>query len=249
MEEALCGRYKYYINSYFTDCKKQASLSALFLLLQESAWKHAEEHNFGWTALSENNYSWALSRIKVCINSYPLLHDSVFLETWSKEPDALMAYRDFEMFSTDNTKILSATSAWLILNTENRKLQRISSMKHNFPISINRHAMQTTLGKLPQHSSPADPQNYPVNTIPYSAIDINGHVNNTLYLQWIIDSFPPNYIMTHDVYEAEINYLQESVLGQQYYVVIEEIAQNEYLCSVVRFHDNKALSRMILKFR
>jgi acyl-ACP thioesterase len=246
-EQSLCGRYEYHVNSYYTDLKKQLTLPALFCFLQESAFKHAENHNFGWTTMSENSFFWALSRMKVQINDYPLWNDSIFVETWSKKPDTIMAYRDFEVFLPDNKKSISATSAWLMLNMETRKPQRIALMKDKFPEPCSRNAFNIRLEKLPQHKNPA--KDYFIHTVPYSAIDINGHVNNTLYVQWVIDSFPVDYILNHDIFDIEINYLQEAIINQQYFVIIEEFSQNEYLCSVIRYPDNRELSRMMLKFR
>jgi acyl-ACP thioesterase len=246
-KQSLCGKYEYEVNSYLTDLKSQLSLPALFYLLQESAFIHAETHNFGWATLSENNLFWALSRIKVQIDDYPLWKDTVFVETWSKGPDNIMAYRDFEVYSSNSKKILAATSAWLILNMETRKPQRITPMKDKFPAPYDRRALDIRLEKLPQHK--VRPSDYIVYTVPYSAIDINGHVNNTLYIQWVIDNFPVDYIINHNVYDIEINYLHEAMAGLQYYVIIEDILPDEYLCSIVRFPDNKELSRMMLKFR
>ncbi|MDR1582381.1 MAG: hypothetical protein LBS55_03835 [Prevotellaceae bacterium] len=246
-QQPLCGKYEYTVNSYLTDLQKRLSLPALFYLLQESALIHAESYNFGWTDLSENNFFWALARIKAQIDDYPQWKDSISVETWSKGPDAVMAYRDFEVYSSDNKKILSATSAWLMLSMETRKPQRIALMKDKFPAPYDRSAINIRLEKLPQHRIQASDNI--VNTVPYSAIDINGHVNNTLYIQWVMDSFPVDYILNHEVYDIEINYLQEAKINQRYYVIIEEFSPNEYLCSVVRHPDNKELSRMMLKFR
>jgi acyl-ACP thioesterase len=160
-----------------------------------------------------------------------------------------MANRDFEVYSSNGKKIVSATSAWLMLDTETRKPQRITLMQDKFPERYERSALDVRLEKLPQHSISIRTGNYPVNTVSYSAIDINGHVNNTLYIQWVIDAFPVDYILSHDVYDIEVNYLQEAMLNQQYYVIVEELLPDEYLCSVVRSLDNKDLSRMVLKFR
>jgi acyl-ACP thioesterase len=247
MGKQSCGKYEYHVNSYFTDLKKQLSLPAVFYFLQESALKHAESYNFGWKTMSENRLFWALSRIKLQIDEYPSLEDSIFVETWSKEPDMIMAHRDFEIFSSDDKKLLSATSAWLMLSMDNRKPQRIAVMKEHFPIPCNRNAIDVRLEKLPQHKIMSD--DYPVNRVPYSAIDMNGHVNNTLYIQWVIDAFPVDYILNHDVCEIEVNYLHEAIADQQYYVVIEELLHDEYLCSVVKYPEAKDLSRMRLKFR
>jgi acyl-ACP thioesterase len=197
--------------------------------------------------MSEDKFFWALSRIKVQIDSYPEWEDSIFVETWSKGPDTIMAYRDFEVYSSKGDKIMSATSAWLMLSMETRKPQRMEQMKDKFPAQYDRSALDVRLEKLPQHSIPAG--DCRTNTVPYSAIDINGHVNNTLYIQWVIDAFPVDYILNHDVCDIEINYLQEAMLNQNYHVLIEKLADNVYLCSAVRSQDNKDLSRMVLKFR
>jgi acyl-ACP thioesterase len=197
--------------------------------------------------MSENKFFWALSRIKVQIDSYPAWEDSIFVETWSKGPDTVMAYRDFEVYSSNGGKIMSATSAWLMLSMETRKPQRIALMQDKFPARYNRSALDVRLEKLPQHSIQVN--DYHTNMVPYSAIDINGHVNNTLYIQWVIDAFPVDYILNHDVCDIEINYLQEAMLNQPYHVIIEKLSDGVYLCSTVRSLDNKDLSRMVLKFR
>jgi medium-chain acyl-[acyl-carrier-protein] hydrolase len=130
---------------------------------------------------------------------------------------------------------------------DTRKPQRISLLKDKFPAAYDRVALDIRLEKLPQHTIQAN--DYTVHTVPYSAIDVNGHVNNTLYIQWIIDSFPLDYILSHDIYDIEINYLQEAMANQQYFVALEELSPDEYLCGTVRYPDNKELSRMMLKFR
>jgi acyl-ACP thioesterase len=246
-KQPLCGRYEYHVKSCFTDFKKRLSLPAMFYLLQESAYIHAETHNFGWTALSDNNNFWALARIRAQINDYPLWNDFIFVETWSKGPDMVMAYRDFEIFSSHDDKLLSATSAWLILNMDTRKPQRLSLLKDKFPAPCDRSALETRLEKLPQHAIRTN--DCDLHSVPYSAIDMNGHVNNTLYIQWVIDGFPVDYVSNHEIYDIEINYLQEALVGQQYYVIIENVLRDEYLCSVVRYPDNRELARMMLKFR
>ena len=58
---------------------------------------------------------------------------------------------------------------------------------------------------------------------------------HTCYLQWVIDEFPASYVMNSEICEAEINYLQESLMGQQYRLLLEERLPDEYLCSVTRF--------------
>lgn len=245
MKQPLYGKYDYCINSWLSDCKRQASLPALFFLLQESGLKHADTYGFGWSEMQKYNCFWALYRINVRVEEYPKWQDAISIETWSKKPDTLLAHRDFDMFQ-QGRKILSATSDWLLLNNE-RKPQKISMIDKPLPL-LDRKAFDKVMAKLPMHNLEKTSVSA-VKTIPYSAMDINEHVNNTCYLQWVIDEFPASYVMNSEICEAEINYLQESLMGQQYRLLLEERLPDEYLCSVTRFPDGKDLARMILKFK
>ncbi|MDR2563683.1 MAG: hypothetical protein LBC98_07045 [Prevotellaceae bacterium] len=241
----LLEKDKYYIHSYHADAKQQASLSSLFCFLQESAWKHAEINDFGWARLKRSNCLWALSRMKVLIDAYPKWNDEIRLETWSKAPDALMAYRDFEIFDSMNKRILAASSAWLILDADSRRPQRMSMLQGELPILEGREAPTSTMRKLPTLSAKPETK---TNIVPYSAIDMNGHVNNANYVRWTLDTFPSDFILEHELNEIEVNYLHESHIGDSYQVNLKETAYCEYLSNIVRIDDGKELVRMSLKF-
>jgi acyl-ACP thioesterase len=226
--------------------KQQACLPALFCFLQESAWRHAEINDFGWAALSKLNCFWAVSRIKVQIDDYPEWNDEISLETWSKAPDALMAYRDFEIFNGENRRIICASSAWLILDIATRRPKRMSVLTNEYPILHGRQALSSGIGKIQR--APRD-SGTDIHTVPYSAIDMNGHVNNANYVQWTLDAFPAEFIVSHNVHEIEINYLHESHIGNTYRVNIEETAPLKYLCNIVRIDDSRELVRMMLSFK
>lgn len=238
-------RANYTVRSYHTDIKKQASLPALFLFLQESAWHHAALNNFGWEALIPKNLIWALARMRLQIFRYPEWNDTVQLETWSKPPEPLMAYRDFELCDGKGGLLLRATSAWLLIEATSRRPQRISILGDCFPIIAGREAISGSLQRIA--SAPMDKQG-DVHTVPFSAIDINGHVNNAHYVQWILDAFPWEYLQQHNATEIEINYLQEARLGDQYRINVEEVSCNNYLCNILRQSDSKELVRMTLCF-
>jgi acyl-ACP thioesterase len=54
-----------------------------------------------------------------------------------------------------------------------------------------------------------------------SDLDLNGHVNNTRYAQWILDSAPPEAHRTYRVERYEVNFLAEIQLGDA--VAIETV--------------------------
>ena len=61
----------------------------------------------------------------------------------------------------------------------------------------------------------------PVNKVKYSDLDINMHVNNARYLNWITDSYPMEFLRRNYPVEIEVNYLSETTPGDEYYVSTE----------------------------
>ena len=238
----------YTVYSYHSDYRQQLNLVSLFNFLQESAWSHASKNAFGFDDLLNQGFFWALTRVKFTINKYPKWGDNLRIETWSKEPDPLIAYRDFEIFNETNEKLLAATTAWLIVDIKSRRPQRMAPFKDKFPHLHTRYAINEHPGKLPELPN----ENLTTSTkreICLSDMDMNGHVNNANYVRWVIDTFSFDFIKSHSVTEMEINFLHESQAGQHYIVNIHEKNNLQYLCNVVRTDDNKELARMEIFFK
>ena len=237
----------YTVHSYNVDFVRQLSIVSLFNFLQESAWRHASNNAFGFNDLIEQGCFWALTRVKLIIKRYPVWGDDLRIETWSKEPDALIAYRDFEVFDGMDEAFIKATSAWLVVDIKSRRPQRMATFKDRFPHLYTRYAIKEHPAKLPVLSG----ENiFSRNDAIYmSDIDMNGHVNNANYIRWVIDTFPFSYIEAHELAEVEVDFMHESKAGEHYIVNINKVNNLDYLCNIVRVEDRYELARVGLKFR
>jgi acyl-ACP thioesterase len=56
-------------------------------------------------------------------------------------------------------------------------------------------------------------------------IDVNGHINNTKYIEWAINLFPKDFYMKTLVKELTVNYLSEGFCNE--------------ICSIVSTHADK----------
>ncbi len=238
------------------DWEKKLSIPGLFLFLQEVAWEHANTWNFGYKQLNEKGQFWVLSKLKVEIDHYPQWNEELNLHTWGKEPEVLTAYRDYIGYDSDNQPYFKATSAWHILSMATGRPQRVDVMKEHCPIPEGYHAIEAQPAKLPsplaepvtRHSSQACCECNEAITrhldVVLSDIDMNMHVNNTRYIQWVLDSFLPEFAMSHKIKEIEVNFLQQAKLGDQYYIATQELSDNTFLSAAIRLSDNKELVRV-----
>jgi acyl-ACP thioesterase len=242
MENSPVHSATYRLHTNYVDGQKKLSLPGLFIFLQEIAWEHATQRGFGYEHLKARGQFWVLAKVKVLLYNYPQWNDELRIDTWSKEPDILTAYRDFEGYNAKGRRLFSATSSWHILSEGAHRPQRVDALKQSFPIPVNKHAIAEKPGKIPAPEITAP--EVALQKVLWSDIDINMHVNNSRYVQWVMDSFPSDFLLTHQVAEMEVNFLQQAVVGDRYYIHTQKISSAEYITSVIRDEGQTALARI-----
>ncbi len=197
----------YYIHSFDVDFSSKVSLCTVCNLFQESAWRHATEHKLGYHDLIKTGKAWVLSSLKINIKELPVWKDNISIYTWARTTDKLFAYRDFEIYREGADKpLVKATSSWLIIDIESKRPQRMQQFAGLMPLLKNKNALNQTLDKIP----PVEEVQDSYHKIPaYSDLDVNHHVNNVKYVEWILDMFSLDYQNNHKIRDFEINYRNE----------------------------------------
>ncbi|MDR2802057.1 MAG: hypothetical protein LBB31_02430 [Prevotellaceae bacterium] len=232
---------EYIVPTYHVDFDRKITAPNLLLLLQEAAWKHANQHGFGYSHLQERGLFWVLAKLKLVMYRYPHWRDTLRIETWGKPPELLTAFRDFEGFDQQGEKLFAATSAWHILSISGNRPQSMEFFKNAFPIAEGRHAIEEKPAKIPAAKKPQ--QTLPAAVLP-SDIDINLHVNNTRYVQWILDRFDFGFLQQRQLKEMEVNFLSQAKMGDRYVVTTGTLSNGEFLSSVLSDDDHRELARM-----
>ncbi|MDR2358300.1 MAG: hypothetical protein LBD87_00685 [Prevotellaceae bacterium] len=232
---------EYIVPTYHVDFDRKITAPNLLLLLQEAAWKHANQHGFGYSHLQEKGFFWVLAKLKLVMYGYPQWRDTLRVETWGKAPELLTAFRDFEGFGEQGNKLFAATSAWHILSISGNRPQSMELFKNAFPIAEGRHAVEEKPAKIPAAKNPR--QSLPAAVLP-SDIDMNRHVNNTRYVQWILDHFDFEFLQQHLLKEMEINFLSQAKMGDSYVITTGAPSNNEFISSVLRDDDHTELARV-----
>lgn len=227
------------LHSWEVDQKGIARPDILFSFLLDSAWAHANNSEFSYDALREEGQLWVLSRFLAVIDKLPKWDDEITVETWSKGTDKLFGLRDFTVYSGTGEKVVSATSAWLVIDRKTSRIQRINLEDSNFPVQLDRHAIETKLGKIEEREANKTDFEHVVR---YTDIDVNKHVNSSRYVAWILDSFPKPVLEEKSLKSLEINFLAEAQLGDR--VCVSSVdAGDYYYCEVSREKDNVELCR------
>jgi len=174
----------------------------------EIAGLHAASLGFGYDNLIKEGIAWVLSRVHVKFNRLPVWKEEISIETWHKGSDRLFGYRDFEVLDKDGKEIIIATSSWLLINTETRRLHRINNiMEENTGDNDVRHAIKEPAERL---VSPLEMEFARKRIVSFSDVDINRHTNNAKYIEWALDCLDLDLVTKMKVTNMIINFNTES---------------------------------------
>lgn len=202
---------RYNISLSDVDFTKHLKLSTLFGYFQDIASMAAENLGIGIDVLEEKfSLAWVLMRIRVDIIRNPVWNEEVTVETWPQQPKKLEFERDYLVKDSNGNIIIRAVSIWFIIDIKTRELRKSELLPLHFPAFIPERAIDCKLGKL----RPFGPMDIAYKrVIGYSDVDLNGHLNNSRYVDFIMDCFTVENHKKHSVKSFEINYINEAMPG------------------------------------
>lgn len=201
------------IPCYNTDANWRLKPAAFMDLAQEAAGRHAVYLGFGYDDLIVSNTAWILSRVNIKFIDTPKWREEVNLTTWHKGLDRLFFLRDFIMVDKEGRERIKATTSWLVLNLETRRLVRDPKlMEDNTVCSDN--VIDTPADKV---HMPKDVESELAleHVVSYSDVDMNGHANNAMYMQWAMDAVDYDISSSRAVKELTINFNHETKAGDR----------------------------------
>lgn len=212
MSEAIFKK-DYEVNTFTTNPAKRLGVLGLVGILQDIAAIHAEKMGFGYDQMLERGSFWVLARQSIHISHWPELFSPLEVRTWSREPKGFNAYREFEILSGDQ-KIADCTTTWVALDVEKRRPVEIR--RDNLPFFPRTEGLlDYEAKKLMISREVSDLELRGSFATRNSDLDLNGHVNNTKFSQWVIDSIPFERHTEFKVTGYHINFLSEVKLDDE----------------------------------
>jgi len=192
------------------DDSQLGRLLALLDGMQETAGRHAEKLGVGVRDLHAKGLTWVLARLHVKVSHVPPAGQTVHIATWPAGRHRLFAVREFRLGDEADNEILRATSAWALMNMDTRRPSRLDP---HLPVFI-RHPQRM----INDDFSPLPPVQKAGSQASFRAaaadIDINDHVNNTVYLGWALRAVPAD-VHSGGLLSLEAAFLGEARLGDE----------------------------------
>ena len=202
---------KHTIPCYDTDAAWRLKPTSFMNMAQEAAGRHAVHLGFGYDDLIKTNTAWILSRVHVEFIDTPKWRENITLNTWHKGLNRLFFLRDFILTDKEGRERVKATTSWLVLNLETRRLVRDPNLMEDGTVCTE-NVIETPADKV---VIPGDVEMEHVmdHVVAYSDVDMNAHTNNAMYMQWAMDAVEYETASTKPVRSVTINFNHETKAG------------------------------------
>ena len=164
------------LKSRDVDMFRRLRTSEIFKLLQEASIRHTEALGMGREKTLDRGILWVLLMQRAEISRMPCYDEEIVLKSWPGQTMHLLFPRYYSVETAAGEKLLKASALWSLVDAETRKVV--------FPERYGIEIAGVTTGEetdLPSAIRKQDCDRERDFTVPYSFVDLNGHMNNTRY--------------------------------------------------------------------
>ena len=199
----------------YHDCDVRGCLkiSAAMRYMQQVSGEHLEVLGFPAEKLLHEEMVFMLSRVCIKIHRMPAAAELMTLATAPTAVQGVRFVREFSIDSERGEKLASAVTWWVLINPESRKILRPASFPYELRLQpsfagyfIEDISMPKPAAAQPHQSGSVD--------IRYAHLDINNHVSNSMYADFICDILPYEQFLERGIDVFSVNFQNEARWGQ-----------------------------------
>lgn len=213
----------YKVNYYEIDGNRKATPSSIIQYIEDVSMGHSIQIGYGLDTLSKDNLCWIVNKWHVVMDRYPIWNEKITFDTWVCDYKRIFAKRDYRLKDNKGNVIGRMTARWIFFDYEKRKpVSILPEIKEGYG-TVKYNAVEDDFKKiiLP------DKWDYEKKIdVRRSDIDMNLHVNNIKYLEWVNDTVPEDIYNNRELKEFEIIYNKESNLDADIVSRIKKLESN-----------------------
>ena len=193
--------------------KNEITNYGILAFLEDLATYHSDTVGYGVKDVFSKNRAWLLMDWELEVYKRPKFGDVIKANTSavSLEKPTYHCYRNFEVFDENDNLVATATSKWLLFDTEKNKIVKIDAdtMKLFNPEENSKKSEEKIL-KL------KDPEEYDSifqYQVQRADIDMVQHMNNLNYLKLAYEAIPEDLFFGNELNNVRIMYKHQIKLG------------------------------------
>ncbi len=221
------------------DLNGRLKMSALLRYVQQISTDHCTELGITGEDYQRTHSAFLLAKTSVEIYEDMMVGDTLCLVTHPGIAVKAVYPRYTEIFNKEGKLAASVDARWILVDTESRRIYR------HKPEDLCLDFGNETVPLHEDLSIPKEKEAEEVGeeTVRYSRLDINHHLNNTEYADIVCDYLPVELICEKPVRKLILHYHQEVKLGETVKILRKEREEGWYVCGALP--EKKAFEALI----
>lgn len=203
---------RFTVTREMTDAQGQMGLGDLAREMEKSTEQQLGSYGVGRRELQEEGKIWVVAWTSIEAWSLPQAGAQVLLWVWPGKNKSMMYTRRYAFYSADGEPLAEAASLFLLMDQKTRSAAAPTGKLASVPIVTLEG--EPELPKL-RMEFPAQLPGCHSRTVAGEEIDLNGHLNNTRYLDWARELWESQGKGACPFQKAWIQYCRELKEGQQ----------------------------------
>ena len=176
---------QFLLRSKDVDMYRRLRLSRLFELLQEAAITQTEELGMGREKTLDKGLLWVVTMQQAEILRMPEYDETITLRSWPGETMHVFFPRYYQLNDAAGHPLVKANALWMLVDEKTRRM--IFPDRYGVVIDGLVTGEELPLPSAPPRLPCTEEKAF---TVPFSYVDLNGHMNNTRYFDLMEDCIP-----------------------------------------------------------
>ncbi len=173
------------LRSSDVDMNRRLRLSVLFSMTQEAAIAHTEELGMGREKTLDRGLLWVVTQQSAEVSRMPEYDERVILRSWPGKTMHVFFPRYCALDTADGEPLVRTAAMWVLVDAQTRRL--VFPGRRGIEIAGTQTGDEIPLPAAPKPLECTGSRGF---TVPYSLVDLNGHMNNTRYFDLAEDAVP-----------------------------------------------------------
>ncbi len=201
--------------------------SAILASMQEAANVHCMRMGCERSELIKKGVVWVLVRSEIRMDRYPSAGEKVTIQTFHTPTRHRMFPRYYLMTDGEGKQLGMASTLWMLMNWETREAVPEESLGVKLPDNSDAKPPMGMPGLIrPMAEEERISAYHPV----YTDLDINQHVNNTRYADWVCNQMGTEVLRKKEIARMILDYNAEVLPEQE---LTFRFQQNESKCCLI----------------
>ncbi len=197
------------IPQFDCDAAGRLKLSAALRYIQQASTGHLDSLGLTHSLLYNENIIFVLVSLALKAHRLPSAREEIEIRTCPAAQNGVQMIRETLIVSPEGELLIECQAAWAMIDPFTRRLLKPSCFKYQLPQLREWHPFQDP-SKVRLSEAKNEVCLWPVR---YSHLDLNGHLNNTVYADIVMDSLPIETALGQIVSELRLRYKKEVKYG------------------------------------